>query len=248
LHYSAGSVNIRGMNPFINFKTRDWIIWIGSLIVVVLSNVIPGDIDIVKFVAALIGVTSLIFAAKGNVWSEILMVVFSILYAIISWRMRYFSEMITYLGMTGPMSLIGAISWLKNPSDDNAGEVKIQKLNVKQWSILSILMVVTTVMFYYIMKLLNTPSLMVSTLSIATSFMAAGLAILRSSYFGLFYSMNDLVLIILWTIAVIESPSYIPVLVNFIIFFINDVYGFVSWKRREAFTEEIEKSDNSWYD
>ncbi len=31
----------------------------------------------------------LIFAAKGNVWAQILMVVFSILYGIISWRFRY---------------------------------------------------------------------------------------------------------------------------------------------------------------
>ena len=31
-----------------------------------------------------------------------------------------------------------------------------------------------------------------------------------------------------------ERPAYIPVIVNFVIFFFNDMYGFISWRRREA--------------
>ena len=33
-----------------------------------------GEIDILTLTAALIGATSLIFAAKGNVWAQILMI------------------------------------------------------------------------------------------------------------------------------------------------------------------------------
>lgn len=47
------------------------------------------------------------------------------------------------------------------------------------------------------------------------------------------YAANDIVLIILWTLASLENPVYIPVVVNFSIFFLNDMYGFVSWKKRE---------------
>lgn len=69
------------------------------------------------------------FAAKGNVWAQILMVVFSILYGIISWRFRYWGEMMTYLGMTLPMAVWSTITWLKNPSETNGSEVAIQQLN-----------------------------------------------------------------------------------------------------------------------
>lgn len=44
---------------------------------------------------------------------------------------------------------------------------------------------------------------------------------------------NDLVLIVLWLLASMKNPGYIPVVVNFVIFFFNDMYGFRSWKRRE---------------
>ena len=65
----------------------------------------------------------LIFAAKGNVWAQILMVVFSILYGIISWRFRYWGEMITYLGMCLPMAVWSTITWLKNSPKGNKTEV-----------------------------------------------------------------------------------------------------------------------------
>ena len=50
---------------------------------------------------------------------------------------------------------------------------------------------------------------------------------------SLIFSANDIVLIVLWTLASLENPAYIPVVVNFTIFFFNDMYGFISWRRWE---------------
>lgn len=92
-------------NPIRNLSKMEWTIWITSLIIVGISNVVSGDINILTLFATWIGVTSLIFAAKGNVWSQILMIIFSVLYGIISWKFQYWGEMITYLGMTMPMAI-----------------------------------------------------------------------------------------------------------------------------------------------
>ncbi len=220
-------------NPIKMLSKREWIIWMGSLIIVFASNIITTDFDLLTLVAALIGVTSLIFAAKGNVWAQVLMVIFSILYGIISFRFHYWGEMITYLGMTMPMSVWSTITWLKNPSEENESEVQIQILNKKHIIGLTISGIFVTGVFYYILKLLNTPNIIFSTISIITSFLATSLTMLRSSYYAIGYAANDIVLIILWVLASIENPAYIPVVVNFSIFFINDMYGFVSWKKRE---------------
>lgn len=69
--------------------------------------------------ASLVGVTSLIFNAKGNPFGQFLMVIFSLLYGIISYSFDYYGEMITYLCMTMPMAIFALISWLKNPYNDN---------------------------------------------------------------------------------------------------------------------------------
>lgn len=93
--------------------------------------------------------------------------------------------------------------------------------------------VIVTAVFYMILEKLNTPNIVFSTISITTSFVAAALTMLRSSYYAVGYAANDIVLIVLWLLASIKNPEYIPVVVNFAIFFFNDMYAFVSWKKRE---------------
>ena len=212
---------------------KEWLLWLGSLLIVILSNLVSGSVDVLTLVAVCVGITSLIFAAKGNVWAQILMIVFSILYGIISWRFRYWGEMITYLGMTMPMAVWSTITWIRNPSK-NGNEVEIQKLNRKHIAGLSVFSVAVTAAFCYILHVLDTPNIVFSTISVTTSFLAASLTMLRSSYYALGYAMNDIVLIVLWVLASLKNPAYIPVAVNFAIFFLNDLYGFVSWKKREA--------------
>lgn len=220
-------------NPIINLSKKEWGIWIASLIAVAVSNIILGDIDWLTLAAALVGVTSLIFAAKGNVWGQILMIVFSILYGIISWRFRYWGEMIAYLGMSMPMAVWSTITWIKNPSKENGNVVEIQKLVQKHLIALSLFSIIVTGVFYFALKALDTPNIIFSTISITTSFLAASLTMLRSSYYALGYASNDIVLIVLWILASFENYAYIPVVVNFIIFFLNDMYGFISWRKRE---------------
>lgn len=220
-------------NPIKNLSKKEWLLWIGSLAIVAMSNILSQDADWMTLAAAMIGVTSLIFAAKGNVWAQILMIVFSILYGIISYRFRYWGEMITYLGMTMPMAIWSTITWIKNPSKESRNEVAIQKLNWKHIILLVFFGVIVTGGFYVVLRVLHTPNIIFSTISVTTSFLAASLTMLRSSYYALGYASNDIVLIILWTLASMENPAYIPVIVNFAIFFFNDMYGFISWRKRE---------------
>lgn len=162
------------------------------------------------------------------------MIVFSILYGVISFRFHYWGEMITYLGMTLPMAVWSTVTWLKNPSKENGSEVAIQTLARSHLAALAASTVAVAAVFYYILKLLDTPNLFFSTVSIITSFLAAALTMLRSSYYAVGYAANDVVLIVLWVMASMENPAYIPVAVNFAIFLLNDLYGFVSWKKREV--------------
>lgn len=226
-------------NPIKTLTKREWSIWLGSIIIVLISNLATKDFDMLTLVAALTGVTSLIFAAKGNVWGQVLMILFSILYGIISFRFRYWGEMMTYLGMTLPMAIWSTITWIENPSENNGNEVQIQSLSKKHIVALCISGIIVTAVFYYILKSFNTPNIIFSTISIITSFIAASLTMLRSSYYAVWYAVNDVVLIILWVLASLKDPAYIPVVVNFSIFFMNDMYGFMSWKQRELEQAEV---------
>ena len=213
------------------FSITEIILWASSIILIVLSFCLFDRTNSLTLLASLVGVTSLIFNAKGNPFGQLLMVIFSLLYGVISYTFAYYGEMVTYLGMTMPMAVFALVSWLRNPYKGNRAEVKVNALSKKETVFMWLLTAAVTVAFYYILMYFNTKSIVLSTLSVTTSFAAVYLTFRRSPYFALAYAANDVVLIALWTIASTADTRYVSVVVCFAAFLANDLYGYFSWKK-----------------
>lgn len=218
---------IKNFKDLSKFET---VLWIVSLFVVTCSFMLVPDKDYLPLSASLIGVTALIFVSKGYVLGQVLTVVFAVFYGIISFFFTYYGEMITYLFMTSPMAIMAAIEWHKNPYKKTK-EVKIKKVEKNQIKQMIILTIFVTIIFYFILKAMGNANLLFSTISITTSFVASYLTYLRSPYYAIAYSLNDIVLIILWILASVENIAYVPMIFCFSMFLINDMYGFFNWKR-----------------
>lgn len=189
--------------------------------------------DYLNLAASLVGVTSLIFAAKANPVGQALMILFSLLYGVISFGSAYYGEMITYLGMTMPMSVFSLISWLKNPYNGNKSEVKVNRIRRKEVLLMFAASLAVTAAFYFILKAFGTANLALSTLSVTMSFIAVYLTFRRSPFYAAGYAANDIVLIVLWVFAARENSGYISVAVCFSAFLVNDLYGLISWRKIE---------------
>lgn len=214
------------------FNITEIVLWSVSVCCILLSFIIFDRTNYLTLVASLIGVTSLIYNAKGNPFGQFLMILFSLLYGIISFTFSYYGEMLTYLGMTMPMAAFSLISWLKNPYEGKRSEVKINHIRKKETLWMMVLSLVITALFYYVLAYFHTANIVPSTISVTTSFLAVYLTFRRSPWFALAYAANDIVLIILWTLASLQDIRYISVIVCFLAFLINDLYGFVSWRKR----------------
>ncbi|MBU5315886.1 nicotinamide riboside transporter PnuC [Clostridium bornimense] len=225
-------------NQFAMLTKREWILWVSSIIIITVTFFIKSSGNYLTLVASLIGATFLIFIAKGMVIGQLLMLLFSVLYALISWNLCYYGEMLTYLGMTAPMAVLSAIQWIKNPYEGKKGVVKTAKLSKKKIFYLIIMAGIVTWIFYYILLYFNTANMMFSTISVTTSFLAAFLTFLRSPLYALGYAANDIVLIVLWVLATMGDKDYLPMIICFIIFLINDIYGYVSWRKMEKDQEK----------
>ena len=215
------------------FTKAEWLLWGSSVTLILASFLLFDRVNYMTLLASLIGVTSLIFNAKGNPIGQVLMIVFSLLYGVISYRFAYYGEMATYLGMTGPMALLALISWLRNPYEGNKAEVAVNRISRGEWAFLLLLSAVVTVIFYFILDHFGTANMLPSTLSVTTSFIAVYLTFRRSSYFALAYAANDIVLVILWSLAAVYDISYVSVVMCFALFLVNDIYGYISWRRME---------------
>lgn len=193
--------------------------------------VIFGNNQYHYLAASLIGVTALLFVSKGNPIGQALTIAFSVFYGAISYSCRYYGEMITYLAMTTPMAAVALISWLRNPFKGDKREVEINNLRLREWALMSVASAAVTTAFYFILKALNTSNLVVSTISVLTSFVASYLTARRSRFYAAAYAANDLVLIVMWILQTLEDIAYLPMVVCFAAFLALDVYGFVNWTR-----------------
>lgn len=215
------------------FTIGETLLWCGSILLILATFVIFDRENYLTLTASLIGVTSLLFNAKGNPLGQLLIVIFSILYSVISFSFTYYGEMITYLGMTAPMAVFSLISWLRNPYKGNRAQVTVNHLHKKELGLMLAPTVLMTVIFYYILAYFHTANLFFSTLSVTTSFLAVYLTFRRSAFYALAYAANDCVLILLWVLAARNDISYLSVTACFAVFLVNDIYGYISWIKME---------------
>ena len=220
------------------FSKTDIALWSLSVVSIALSFLIFDRESYLTLIASLLGVTSLIFNAKGNPFGQLLMVIFSLVYGVISFTFSYYGEMITYLGMTMPMAIFALVSWLKNPYKGNKAEVKVNTIGKVEALFMWAAAAAVTALFYFILDYFETANIVLSTVSVTTSFIAVYLTFRRSPFFALAYAANDLVLIALWTLASICDTRYISVVVCFMAFWVNDIYGYISWQRMKTRQEK----------
>lgn len=219
-------------NPFKLFTKFDYILWAVSAVVVALSFLLSPERDALTLIASVVGVSALIFIAKGHVVGQFLIVAFAVLYGIVSIKFKYYGEAITYLGMSAPIAICSIVSWIRHPFGKTA-QVEVRKINALHVVGISIASVIVTVAFYFILDTLGTQNLIFSTLSVATSFFAASLSFFRSPYYAIAYSANDIVLIVLWVMATVQSVSYLPMILCFVMFLINDIHGYLCWRKMQ---------------
>ncbi|NBI58546.1 nicotinamide riboside transporter PnuC [Lachnospiraceae bacterium] len=227
-------MHMRERKSLLDYFTKgEILLWRISVAFIVVSFLLFDRENYLTLIASFIGVTSLIFNAKGNPFGQFLMVIFSILYGVISFAFAYYGEMITYLGMTAPMAVFALVSWLKNPYNGNKAEVKVNRLKAKEIIFMITLTATITLVFYYILAAFHTANLIPSTLSVTTSFLAVYLTFRRSAFYAIGYAANDIVLIILWVLATTSDISYLSVAICFVVFLVNDIYGFINWSRMQ---------------
>lgn len=221
----------------LNKLFKDWtkfekILLIGSIILVLLVGVIFKS-EILTTICSIVGITTALLLAKGKNLGQVFGLLIVVLYSIVSFKNKYYGEVIIYLCVMLPMYIIGIISWLRHQNKET-NSVEVNTIKVKEWILVSIVSMAAFIGIYFLLKVFNTSELFVSSLSVIDSLFAVYLGVRRSKYSFYFYVVNDLILIALWGIPVIAGTLIlIPMVFNPIINLINDIYGIYNWKKLE---------------
>ena len=215
---------------FKNWNIFEIIFLFACLLGLTLCFIFGVDKNVLSFVTSLIGVVSVLMVAKGLVIAPFINISYNVLYSIVAITQKYYGEAIIYIAIMMPISIFSIISWLRNKNKNNSAVIEQNSIHKKEYLYLFLSTSVLTVAFYFLLKALDTNELIISTLSLITSAVASYLMLRRSKYYALGFVANDIILIIMWAIVVKNSGiGYLPTLLSFVIFLINDIYGFIHW-------------------
>ena len=221
---------------------KDWtdfekVLLFGSIIIVSLVGIFFKS-DLLTTSCSIVGIITALLLAKGKNLGQVFGLLITILYSIVSFKNKYYGEVLIYALLMLPMYVIGIITWI-NHKNKKTNSVEINSINKKEWIIVSFVFALVFVGIYYLLKVFNTNELIVSTISVLASLFAVYLQIRRSKYSFSFYIVNDIILMFLWGIPVVRGSFILfPMLLNPTINLINDTYGFYNWKK----TEKIQKN------
>ena len=211
----------------------------GSIIIVSLIGIIYKS-DLLTMSCSIVGIITALLLAKGKNLGQVFGVLITLLYSVVSFKNKFYGEVIIYIFLMLPMYIVGIISWMKH-QNKITNSVEINKITNREWIIIFIVTVIIFIAVYFLLKIFNTSEILVSTFSVIASIFAVYLQIRRSRFSFYFYVINDLILIILWGIPVVKGNFLLlPMLFNPIINLINDSYGIINWRNLEKIQKNME--------
>ena len=205
-----------------------------SLIIIIGCFFLGSDKNVLSLITSILGVITVIFGAKGLVLAPVINIIYNVVYILLSYTQGFYGEVLIYVFLMTPINIAMIVSWFKNKSKEDENIVEVNKLSKKEYFILFFVTILFSIGFYFILRALNTTAVFISTISLIDSFIATYLLYRRCSNYALSYIVNDIILIVLWSFAIKNNGiAYLPMILSFGVFLVNDIYGLISWKKRE---------------
>ncbi len=201
---------------------------LGSLLLVIIS--IISKSSFLSLTYSLLCLLNAVCIAKGKIIGYIFEIIATAIYLYISFTQKFYSEVFTSVCLLMPSSIYGLYNWSKNQSQTST--VIIKDMNKKELYFSIISQIILYPLYLLILKYFDTSLVYISALSICITALAVYHMAKASPLGYFFFIIKDLVAIILWIYPILlgEAAS-IPVFITFILYAINDCYGFFNWKK-----------------
>lgn len=196
----------------------------------------PDWFNWINVISAVSGILCVILVAKRNILNFPIGVINVVLYGYISYIYHWNGSMILNWGIFFPFQLIGWYLWA--PQMDDA-KVTVKYLTSKQWAYVVVGCVLGITFDMEVLRNLpqwvsfinaqNIP--MLDSMSTNLSIVATILMTYRYAEQWIVWIIIDVVTIIMWIYSfMIDGNGALPVLIMWVAFLVNAVYGYWVWK------------------
>lgn len=206
------------------------IIWLFSFTVIILTLSILWKDTWYGTVASLTGIWCVVLTAKGKISNYYFGIVNVILYAVVAYQSKFYGEVMLNILYFLPMTVWSIFLWKKHKvSEDRPDDVKVITLKWKErilWFIGSVLAVLGYTYLLYVLKG-NLP--WVDSITTIASIVAMIILARRAIEQWILWIFVDILTVIMWVIAIKQGAGDITILIMWIAYLINAIYGYINW-------------------
>jgi len=197
-----------------------------------------------SIVTCLTGLWCVILVAKGRIFNYYLGLINVIGYAYITYSYKLWGEVMLNAGYFLPMQFVGLYIWLKNKDPEVKDKVKIKFMSDPARALWSGTSVAAVLAYGLILKDMGDPVPYLDSASTVLSVIAMILMAQRYMEQWFLWIIVDVVSVAMWWVVLFEKGSNdIAMLVMWIAYLINAVYGCIAWinmyKRQDYKYEEF---------
>ena len=218
-------------------EKRFKVIWFSFIILSLIACLIISPSSYLYCTEFLITALSIHLIGEAKLAGQIFAIIECFLYAFISYKNRLFGEAIKSLGVSFPLITFALVSWIRNLKTQGNKKIKINELTPKKWAIVGLVFVVLCVACYFLLGLIGTSVLVLSSIAFSISVICKYLTAKAYKESWFLTIIQSVIAFSLWVYMFIENIllnsanfATLPILFMYMAIMSNAVYSFILWQ------------------
>ena len=208
---------------------KHWeMIWLVIACTTIFALSIYWKDTITGIISATTGVACVVCTGKGKLSAYIFGLVNTLLYAVIAYKAQFYGEVMLNVLYYFPMQFYGIYVWSKHMSPETH-EVSKREMKLKGKLILGVIVVVATIGYGYLLKLMGGALPYIDALSTVISVVAMIVSIKMYAEQWILWIIVNVVSVIMWAIAFAQGSDSIATLLMWIVYLVNAVVMYRRW-------------------
>jgi nicotinamide mononucleotide transporter len=221
------------IRAWLNYYFKDWSLF-EKVWLVVFSSIAFGAYfvtggSLISLFASWTGMITVVLVAKGRISNYYFGVINVLLYGFIAFQSQFYGEVMLNWGYYLPLQFIGYYIWTKNQNQDGVDEVNVARLSNRRrvmWVFLSGASILGYGLF---LKYLNGNLPFFDSASTTLSVIAQYLMIRRVKEQWAVWIVINIISIYMWADVYLTTGNSIAILVMWMAYLVNSVYGWYNW-------------------
>jgi nicotinamide mononucleotide transporter len=214
---------------FLGWKPWE-VIWLITACAIILAVSIYWKDSVMGMVSAITGVACVVCTGKGKLSAYLFGAVNTLLYAVISYKARFYGEVMLNALYYFPMQFYGIYVWSRHMNEETH-EVEKQEMQPGRKMLLLTAVAAATVAYGFLLKVLGGTLPYVDALSTVVSVAAMILSVRMYAEQWILWIIVDVVTVIMWGFAFLKGNDSIATLVMWMVYLVNAVLMYVKWTK-----------------